>query len=75
LQLARPGDLLLVLGDDVTRSWKQIIYFNSEAKGDGTAKNATVTIALPQTEEFSIDDDIEIISDERGVRIAREAGD
>ena len=75
LQMAEPGDLLLVLGDDVTRSWKQIIYFNSEAEGEGATKSAAVTIALPQTEEFSIDDDIEIISDERGVRIAKEAGD
>ena len=34
-----------------------------------------VAIDLPETEGFSLDDDIEIISDERGVRIAREEGD
>jgi cyanophycin synthetase len=75
LEMAEPGDLILALGDNVRRSWKQIIYFNSEAKGDDVAKKATVTIELPVTDEFSLDDDVEIISDERGVRIAKEAGD
>jgi cyanophycin synthetase len=75
LRMAGLGDLILVLADNVKRSWKQIIYFNSEAKGDDAAKIPTVAIELPQTDEFSFDDDVEIISDERGVRIAREAGD
>ncbi len=75
LRMAGPGDLVLVLADGIKRSWKQIIYFNSEAKGDDVAKKATVTIDLPETDTFSFDDDIEIISDERGVRIAKEAGD
>jgi cyanophycin synthetase len=75
LRMAGLGDLILVLADNVKRSWKQIIYFNSEAKGDEAAKVPTVTIELPQTDEFSFDDNVEIISDERGVRIAKEAGD
>ena len=75
LQMAEPGDLLLVLGDNIKRCWKQIIYFNSEARVDQGAKKLTSTITLPETEGFEFDDDIEIISDERGVRIAREAGD
>ena len=75
LQTAGPGDLVLVLADNIKRSWKQIIYFNSVAKGDDVTKKATVTIELPQINEISLDDDIEIISDERGVRIAKEAGD
>jgi len=75
LRMAGLGDLILVLADNTKRSWKQIIYFNSEAKGDEAAKAPTVTIDLPQTDEFSFDDDVEIISDERGVRIAKEAGD
>jgi cyanophycin synthetase len=73
--MAAPGDLILVLADGIKRTWKQIIYFNSEAKDDDVAKKATVTIDLPETDAFSFDDDIEIISDERGVRIAKEAGD
>ena len=75
LRMAGLGDLILVLADNIKRSWKQIIYFNSEAKGDDASKAPTVTIELPQTDEFSFDDDVEIISDERGVRIAKETGD
>ncbi len=73
--MAGLGDLILVLADNIKRSWKQIIYFTSEAKGDDASKAPTVTIELPQTDEFSFDGDVEIISDERGVRLAKEAGD
>ncbi|MFT5501125.1 MAG: cyanophycin synthetase, partial [Woeseiaceae bacterium] len=75
LRMACPGDLILILADNVKRSWKQIIYFNSEAKADDSAKKSVASIDLPETDGFSFDDDMEIISDERGVRIAKEAGD
>ena len=45
------------------------------AKAGDDAPKPTVTIQLPETEGFTFDDDVEIISDERGVRIAREEGD
>ena len=75
LQMAEPGDLILVLADAIKRTWKQIIYFNSGARADASDQKATVSIDLPDTADFAFDDDLEIISDERGVRIAREAGD
>lgn len=75
LGMAKQGDLVLVLADDIKRAWKQIIYFNSGMQGDAAAKTTSVSIELPQTDEFRFDDEVEIISDERGVRIAREAGD
>lgn len=28
LQMAKPGDLVVVYGDEIKRCWKQIIYFN-----------------------------------------------
>jgi cyanophycin synthetase len=31
LRMGRAGDLLLVFGDNITRSWKQIIYFGGQA--------------------------------------------
>jgi hypothetical protein len=34
-----------------------------------------VTLELPETDDFAFDSDVEIISDARGVRIAREEGD
>jgi len=75
LELAQAGDLLLILGDNIKRTWKQIIYFNSGAHADAPAGKAPLTMALPETDDFSFDDDVEIISDERGVRIAREEAD
>ncbi len=75
LEIAEAGDLILVLTDAVKRTWKQIIYFNSGARVEDAPKRSSVNIELPDTDEFNFDDDLEIISDERGVRIAREAGD
>jgi cyanophycin synthetase len=75
LEIAETGDLILVLADAIKRTWKQIIYFNSGAKVEEGRVAATMTLELPDTDNFNFHDDIEIISDERGVRIAREAGD
>jgi len=75
LEMAEPGDFILVLGDNVKRTWKQIIYFNSGAHGEEVKTTTPVTLELPETEDFSFDADVELISDERGVRIAREEAD
>ncbi len=75
LRMAGPGDLILVLADNIKRSWKQIIYFNSGARAEEGSAKAAVNMELPAVEGFSFDEDMEIISDERGVRIAKEAGD
>ena len=75
LESAQSGDLILVLADSIKRTWKQIIYFNSGAKVDASVKNVPTSIDLPGTDEFELGDDLEIISDERGVRIAREESD
>ena len=75
LEMAEVGDLVLVLSDGIKRTWKQIIYFNSGAKIDDATKKAPATLNLPEIEGFRLDEDLEIISDERGVRIAREESD
>ncbi|MDX2410986.1 MAG: cyanophycin synthetase [Woeseiaceae bacterium] len=75
LEIAATNDLVLVLGDNVKRSWKQIIYFNSGAHVEETGSKTPVAIKLPETDEFAFDSEVEIISDERGVRIAREESD
>ncbi|NIA27706.1 MAG: cyanophycin synthetase, partial [Desulfobulbaceae bacterium] len=75
LEIAATGDLVLVLGDNVKRSWKQIIYFNSGAHAEETGTKSPVAIELPDTDEFTFDSEVEIISDERGVRIARDESD
>ena len=75
LEMSEAGDLVLVLADNIKRTWKQIIYFNSSAKIDDPTKKAPTTIDLPDIEGFRLDDELQIISDERGVRIARDEGD
>ena len=75
LELANSGDLVLVLGDNIKRTWKQIIYFNSGAHVEETGTKLPINIELPETDDFTFDSDVEIISDERGVRIAREEAD
>ncbi len=72
LELAQPNDLVLILGDHVKRTWKQIIYFNSEAHVENADKKPIASIELPEVEGFSLDETIEIITDDRGVRIARD---
>jgi cyanophycin synthetase len=73
--MAAPGDLVLILGDNVKRTWKQIIYFNSGAHGEEVKSKVPISLELPQTEDFTFTADVELISDERGVRIAREEAD
>jgi cyanophycin synthetase len=75
LEMADAGDLLLMLGDNVKRTWKQIIYFNSGAHSDAAVKKSSTPVDLPELDGFELADDLELISDERGVRIAREEGD
>lgn len=66
LKMAEPSDLLLVFGSDVTRCWKQIIYFKpawstEEIKAD----------ALPSSTQALAERYPALISDERGVRLGR----
>jgi cyanophycin synthetase len=75
LEFAETGDLVLVLGDNTTRAWKQIIYFNSGARVADPGRKKAASIELPDAGDFELADDLEIISDERGVRIARDEGD
>ena len=75
LEMAAPGDLVLVLGDNIKRTWKQIIYFNSGAKVEDRPSPTPVAVELPDVGDFSFGNEVEIISDERGVRLAREEGD
>ena len=77
LQLARPGDLLLVFADAIQRSWKQIIHFSPEAAGAPAAASPAVVV---EPSDF-IDQDIDLgeglayVRDDRGVRLAREEED
>lgn len=76
LQLSADGDLLVIFGDSITRCWKQIIYFG----GDREAGDEDTESAKPSIDSYSpglmLEEGMQIISDERGVRLARdEEGD
>ena len=76
LDMARAGDLVLVLADHVARSWKQIIHYKP---GEDVLRDAppAKAVEIPQEflGEFEFDETMELIRDERGVRIAREEDD
>ena len=74
LKMAAAGDLLLVLADKVKRSWKQIVQFKPGISSAPTIRRSE-TVPVPEPEGFHLDEDLALISDERGVRIAREEGD
>ncbi|HJQ99713.1 MAG TPA: cyanophycin synthetase, partial [Candidatus Polarisedimenticolaceae bacterium] len=74
LRAARPGDLLLALGDNVTRAWKQIIYFRPEAKPqEAPAVPAVEPVA--EAPEPVFDEEAPLMRDERGVWLPAEADD
>ena len=81
LGLAAPGDLVVVLGDNITRSWKQIVQF-SPGGGDGSAAAATPHVPdaapaerLSEGETFRLREGQSVIRDHRGVRLVVEAQD
>jgi cyanophycin synthetase len=71
LEFAEADDLVLILGDNEKRSWKQIIYYKSGARADDATRKVKGAVELPDVGGFTFDADVEIVSDERGVRIAR----
>ena len=76
LRMARAGDLLLVFGDSIARTWKQIIHFRPDGRGAAAAASppARVEVTAPGP-GAELPDSEQLIRDERGVRLAREADD
>jgi cyanophycin synthetase len=73
-----PGDLLIILGDNITRCWKQIVHFNSaNAKGLDDA-DSSPSIDYPEKlfepieHKFELEQGTRIVHDERGVHIVVE---
>jgi len=81
LAMGQPGDLLVIFGDNLTRSWKQIIYFNA---GDAAAAlvapapvddHSPVLVPVHSSDGEQGTSGVTLIADERGVRLARETDD
>ena len=76
LEMAKRGDLLVIFGDQISRSWKQIVKFkeNSDTHIPTPSLEGSPVIPTNPEDDFgSLDGDI--ISDARGVRLARELND
>ena len=79
LRMTRAGDLLLIFGDEIVRTWKQIIHIHPE----GAAKPVTAEHAIPRPAPSPSEPTAELVQrelgslvrDERGVRLARESDD
>ena len=72
LQTALEGDLLLIFGDNITRCWKQIIHFSPENQKSSHVKNdLAVSNVIIDEDEKELIDSMQLIKDERGVRLAR----
>ncbi|WP_339900641.1 cyanophycin synthetase [Paraglaciecola polaris] len=70
------GDLLIILGDDITRSWKQIVHFNCavEVKPADIAPSNNYPDKLfePVEHKFELTSGQRLVQDERGVRLVVE---
>ena len=77
LEMAAAGDLLLIFGDQINRTWKQIINHSPDltAEPEVTQPRAAPTPPPIETSVSELTGDEEIITDERGVWIAREEDD
>jgi len=70
LNAAEEGDLLVITADDLSRSWKQIINLNSDKRESKETIPGTKVFVPEKEKRFVLDQDEELIIDERGVRLA-----
>jgi len=71
LEMAEPGDLVVIFGDNTPRCWKQIIYFNADETDEGRTPHP---VSAPSSALFEdlLDTELSIVRDGRGVRLARD---
>lgn len=76
LQDCQKGDLLIILGDNITRCWKQIVHFNSDIENDGSteapSQDFPEKLFEPVEHVFELNDGESLVHDERGVRLVVE---
>jgi cyanophycin synthetase len=79
LREAQPSDLVLIFGDAITRSWKQVIQFRPEAPPRPAERRRTprepVAVSAPPLASMAEDSRREFVRDVRGVWLPREADD
>ena len=76
LKDCKKGDLLIILGDSITRCWKQIVHFNGDAGADN--HDETPSEDFPEKlfehveHKFELNEGESLVHDERGVRLVVE---
>ncbi len=72
LELGEPGDLLLVFGDEIRRTWEQITGYQSGA-GPSSSATASTAVARPPRPlpAAALGVGEELVRDERGVHLPR----
>ncbi len=77
LERAGPGDLLLILGDQVSRCWKQIVQFSPSVETTARQEPAKPpkTAAFVELPAFELPEPDLLVRDEKGVRLARQEED
>jgi cyanophycin synthetase len=75
LREAQAGDLVLIFGDAITRSWKQVVQFRPDAAGRPAERTRVSrpepAFALAQEPSLQEDRRREFVRDLRGVRLPR----
>ena len=74
LAMASSDDLVMIFGDNITRSWKQIVHFNEDGLQPLNTEANPVEIVSSmldsnETDSFELERGMKILKDERGVRI------
>ncbi len=72
LEASKAGDLLVVLGDNIIRCWKQIIHFGDNEHSDsatGQASTESEKLFEPVEHAYELKEGQSLVKDERGVRI------
>ncbi len=75
LHMAQQGDTLLLFVDAIARSWKQVTEFSPSVEAQVEPSPAPMKVELDDLPHFDLGDDMDLIRDERGVRLARETDD
>ncbi|GAB56184.1 cyanophycin synthetase [Glaciecola punicea ACAM 611] len=74
LTSCQSGDLLVVLGDNITRCWKQIVHFNEDGdktilEGEKPSQDFPEKLFEYVEHKFELQEGSRLVQDERGVHI------
>lgn len=74
LKIADDGDLVMIFGDNIKRTWEQIVNHTMDDHDPEHVVDISVMDkpAKDSDDEFTLDENVVLIKDERGVRIARD---